>query len=297
MDGRLLAKLDQVHSFLWKDELSETYSCTVPGIRGRVAVKVFSGMTKRGSKEAQALKGLEHPNLVRLLHVISHEPLCLVCELCLGGTLHSLLHGAGSDERAGGLTVGHRLQAVAQVVSAVAYLHEKGVVHSAVRPDNIFLSHPVSRGSEGVVVPPVVLGDLGLSRFLDDENAQSRSLGTLRYMAPEVLLRASYDTASDVFSCSMMMHEVLTGTLPYSELNIASHILVLKVCAGLRPSLDLLRACGAAKSQVASILVTTWEEDLHSRTTSEELKKSLFELIDQRRQSSPEAGPDQHMSR
>jgi len=293
MDGRLLSKLDQVHSFLWKDldERSETYSCTVPGFQGRVAVKVFGRTTQRGSEEAQLLKDLEHPNLIRLLHVLSCNPLCLVFELCQGGSLHKLLHGASSTSSRE-FTVDHRLRAVAQAVSGVAYLHGKGIVHSAVRPDNIFLSHPVSRGPEGAVMPQVILGDLGLARFDDNEGAESTlSFGTLRYMAPEVLLRASYELPSDVFSCSVMMHEVLTGSIPFSDLNIPSHILVLKVCAGLRPDLDSLRACGAANPQVVSIIVSAWEEDLHSRTTSEELEQSLFELIDLRQQSSLEVGP------
>eukprot|EP00959_Pyramimonas_sp_CCMP1952_P384721 8063046-Pyramimonas_sp.AAC.1 len=86
MDGRLLAKLSRVHSFLWKDDISETYSCTVPGLHGRVAVKVFIGVNLQGSKEAHLLKDIEHPNLTRLLQVISCKPLCLAYEMCLGGT-------------------------------------------------------------------------------------------------------------------------------------------------------------------------------------------------------------------
>jgi len=280
-----------VHSFLWKDEVSETYSCTVPGVHGRVAVKVFIKVNLRGSKEAQVLKDLEHPNLIHLLHVISCKPLCLAYEMCPGGTLRSLLSWASSktgdpSSQQPGLTVDHRLQAVAQTVSAVAHLHKKDIVHSAVRPDNIFLAHPVGHGPEGIVVPQVLLGDVGLSRFLEDEVEQTPSFGTLNYMAPEVLLRASYGLASDVFSCGVMMHEVLTGIVPYSDLNIASHILVLKVCAGLRPNISLLHACGAAKLQIASILAFAWDEDVNTRTTSEEFELTLFGLIDKRQKAS-----------
>ncbi|CAK0866904.1 unnamed protein product [Prorocentrum cordatum] len=292
MDGRLLSKLDQVHSFLWKDldERSETYSCTVPGFQGRVAVKVFGSTTQRGSETAQVLKDLDHPNLIRLLHVLSLSPLCLVLELCQGGSLHTLLHEASSTS-ASEFSVDQRLRAVAQAVSGVAYLHGKDIVHSAVRPNNIFLSRPVSRGPEGIIMPQVILGDLGLARFLaPEDNESSLSLGILRYTAPEVILRASHEPLSDVYSCSVMMHEVLTASLPFSDLNIPSHILVLKVCAGLRPNLNLLPECGAAKPQIASILASAWEEDLHSRTTSEELEHSLFELIHQRWQSSPAVG-------
>jgi len=87
----------EVHELLGLGSFSYVYSCSMQGIDGRVAVKLLARCHDQHlneNREVVILTQLQHPNLVALLNVVEGPPHALVLELCVGGSLQDLLHGA-----------------------------------------------------------------------------------------------------------------------------------------------------------------------------------------------------------
>ncbi len=92
------------------------------------------------------------------------------------------------------------------VAAGVAYLHDHGIVHRDLKPGNLF-------DDEGTVK----IGDYGLSKFISvsRRSGQTESVGTLHYMAPEIG-RGSYGREIDIYAMGIMLHEMLTGDVPFN---------------------------------------------------------------------------------
>jgi hypothetical protein len=89
--------------------------------------------------------------------------------------------------------------------AAVAYLHDHGIVHRDLKPGNLF----VENGT-------VKLGDYGLSKFISgsQRTAQTESVGTVYYMAPEIAT-GNYNKQIDIYAAGVMLYEMLTGHVPF----------------------------------------------------------------------------------
>jgi len=88
---------------------------------------------------------------------------------------------------------------------AVAYLHEHGIVHRDLKPANIFLENGILK-----------IGDYGLSKFISSSQrtAQTQSVGTVYYMAPEIST-GNYNKQIDVYAAGIILYEMLTGRVPF----------------------------------------------------------------------------------
>jgi serine/threonine protein phosphatase PrpC len=165
----------------------------------------------RFRREVALLAELRHPHVVRLLGARLLPPdYCMVLGLEAGSAV-----GAGPAGWAVAAALG------AQVASAVAHMHAAGVVHRDLKPGNVLLS------GDGATAR---LADLGISARVVDpgeggEGAGGKPsggfhthvVGTLEYMAPEVLLRAPHSPASDVFALAVTVNEMASGRVPYSD--------------------------------------------------------------------------------
>jgi serine/threonine-protein kinase len=98
------------------------------------------------------------------------------------------------------------LNYISQVLQALMYAHDRGVVHRDIKPSNIMVS-PGDR---------VKLLDFGLAvSALDAERSRSGSIvGSLHYMSPEQVRGLKVDARSDLYSVGITLYEILTGTLP-----------------------------------------------------------------------------------
>lgn len=261
----------QIRNRLGVGSFSHVYQCRTERQIEDVAVKIL--LRSNGSeenREARILMELSHPNLIRLVDYIQVDNInALVLELCTGGSLMAFLHGSSGAARAlaSRFNLYRRLTAVNGIVCAAAYLHALNIVHRDIKSGNCFLSHQVD--ARATDLPLVKLGDLGLARSITAA-AMTRGTGTVRYMAPEVIMSNHYGLAADVFSLGIMIHEVASGEVPYSDLMRNDASLVASIAQGLRPSASALPQ-SAIRVDLPSILETCWATDENARLTSSEL--------------------------
>ncbi|XVE86584.1 hypothetical protein DITRI_Ditri18aG0045200 [Diplodiscus trichospermus] len=146
--------------------------------------------------ELHFLSSVNHPNIIRLFHVLQSEScLFLVLEFCSGGNLASYIrhHGRVQEQLA--------RRFMQQLGSGLEVLQSHHIIHRDLKPENILIS-----GSKNDVV--LKIADFGLSRSLDPGKYAQTVCGSPLYMAPEVLQFQSYDE-KNIKSCTC---------LPFSEL-------------------------------------------------------------------------------
>ena len=153
---------------------------------------------ERFAREARVMAALTHPRIVRYAGAGLSEPVPWVTmELLSGGTLAERLR-AGRIEEA----EAHAL--VASVLDGLAHLHGKGLLHRDLKPSNVFLDR---------VRGPVLI-DLGLARRLDATTVLTEPgivMGSLAYMAPELMLDAPHSARTDLFAMGAVAFETLAG--------------------------------------------------------------------------------------
>ena len=157
-------------------------------------------MADRFVKEIRVLASLSHPNIAALHTAFRHDDVLLMTmEYVEGQTLSHKLR-VGSVDMWGGMSY------IAQVLRALMYAHERGVVHRDIKPSNIMIT-----GEE-----KAVLLDFGLAvSELDAERSRSGSIvGSLHYMSPEQVKGQKVDARSDLYSLGVTLYEILTGQLP-----------------------------------------------------------------------------------
>jgi len=227
--------------------------------------------------EERVLSRLRHPHIVRLLGSGTQPRKFLVLEYLSGGTLsHSL--GVRSDKVKQRwlkkFTFLETLKLANGMAQALNYLHNEWsssvhIIHRDLKPDNIGWS------SDGVLK----LFDFGLSvsvraqRERTEQYKLTGNTGTLRYMAPEVVLGRSYHQSVDTYSFGILIWQVAAGQVPFKDMGKKTYFdkVVIK---GVRPPLDvnwppafneLLRKC--------------WHEDKNARPSFKEVAAELAELV------------------
>ncbi|RLN97080.1 hypothetical protein BBJ28_00003319 [Nothophytophthora sp. Chile5] len=158
---------------------------------------------------AKLMARIEHPHIVRLVGVAWDSPtdLCLVVEYMEGGNLRALLDTYAAQ----GHPVGFnrmKMKIALHVANALTYLHslDPPVLHRDVRSKKILLSAELE----------AKLTDFGVSRERAGRT-MTAGVGTYLWMAPEVMLGEKYDDKADVFSFGVVLSELDTHVLPYSN--------------------------------------------------------------------------------
>jgi serine/threonine-protein kinase len=187
-----------------------------------VAVKVLSKdlvtdleQKERFEREARALFGLAHPNLLTVhdFGLVEGLPF-LVMEKLEGKSLDKLLEG----EKLEPLTA---LSIAKQILRGLGHAHAQGVLHRDLKADNVFVSRDASGGHR------VKLLDFGLVKFVDDDRWGSAKalttygeiFGTPAYMSPEQCMGDKVDARTDVYSMGVLLFELVTGVWPFMEEN------------------------------------------------------------------------------
>ncbi len=160
----------------------------------------------RFEQEAKAISALNHPNIATIHDIDeANGKKFLVLEYIPGGTLKENLKRLKDENKE--LTIAEVIDDGIQIAEGLAHAHRNHIVHRDIKSDNIMLT------SEG----KVKITDFGLAKLRDSiELTKSGStVGTVAYMAPEVIQGGEADARSDVFSFSIVLYEMLTGKLPF----------------------------------------------------------------------------------
>ncbi|XP_056588418.1 serine/threonine-protein kinase WNK1 isoform X3 [Triplophysa dalaica] len=187
--------------------------------------KLTKAEQQRFKEEAEMLKGLQHPNIVRFYDswesgLKGKKCIVLVTELMTSGTLKTYL------KRFKVMKPKVLRSWCRQILKGLQFLHTRTppIVHRDLKCDNIFITGPT--GS-------VKIGDLGLATLMRTSFAKS-VIGTPEFMAPE-MYEEHYDESVDVYAFGMCMLEMATSEYPYSECQNAAQI-YRKVTSGIKPA-------------------------------------------------------------
>ncbi len=178
-------------------------------------------VTRRFAREANALRMLDHPNLVAATDVfVEAGYLFLVMEMVVGRTLtHAQLPADGNRSARVALEPRRALVTARQILDGVGHAHQQQLVHRDLKPDNLLL---VDMGGW----ERIKIIDFGIVKLLGDAQAAFGAaaltstglvVGTPAYMSPEQALGRAVDVRTDLYSIGVMLFEMLTGRLPFYD--------------------------------------------------------------------------------
>jgi serine/threonine protein kinase len=151
--------------------------------------------------EARRVARLKHPGIIQVHDTGRDSDSCfIVSEFVEGGTLTDQLNKNRP-------TTAQAIRWVIQIAEALEYAHLHGVIHRDIKPANILIDHHHR----------ALLADFGIAQSASKSSEHALSMGTLAYVSPEQLEGKPTDPRSDVYSLGVVLHEVLTGNIPYSS--------------------------------------------------------------------------------
>ncbi|XP_034467478.1 focal adhesion kinase 1-like isoform X16 [Hippoglossus hippoglossus] len=232
-----------------------------------VAVKTCKNSTsdsvrEKFLQEALTMRQFDHPNIVKLMGVITENPVWIIMELCTLGELRSFL-----QVRKYSLDLATLILYSHQLSTALAYLESKRFVHRDIAARNVLVS----------TVDCVKLGDFGLSRYMEDSSYYKASKGKLpiKWMAPESINFRRFTTASDVWMFGVCMWEILMyGIKPFQ--GVKNNDVIGRIENGER--LAMPPQCPPT---LYSLMTKCWSYDPSKRPRFTELKTQLSTILEE----------------
>ena len=212
LEGRNLGRY-RVLEPVGRGGMARVYRAYHPQLDRYVAIKVLRSdlveeedFLARFQREARAVAGLRHPNIIQVFDFdVQADLYYMVMELLEGDSLRTRLN----EYRARGKRMPHgeMVRVLLDVLGGLDYAHSEGMIHRDVKPANILLTR---RGQ-------AVLTDFGIAQIVGGTRptVSGALMGTLSYMAPEQGLEGHCDARSDIYSLGIVYYEMLTGDPPY----------------------------------------------------------------------------------
>lgn len=220
---------------------------------------------ERFAREAEALRALDHPNIVKVLATAKEdEERYLVMEFNQGGSLRDVL------DRDGRLSIARTLEIALDLADALTRAHRLGIIHRDLKPSNVLLAEDgASR-----------LSDFGLARMgVSNLTQVGIMLGTPAYLSPEVCQGAAVDARADIWAFGVMLFEMLTGQLPFEGENLPA--VLMAIMTQPVPDLETLRP--DAPIPLLDLVYRMLEKDREARVPSVRLVGAELEAIMQGR--------------
>ena len=154
--------------------------------------------------EIDILKKMDHPNIVKIFEFYSNnEAYSIIMEYCRGGNFISEIKNfAPFDEK-------YAAYIMYQIFSAINYCHNMNIIHRDLKPENIMI---VNKNRYNY--PNIKIGDFGMSKMAEKHAFQNKIVGTIYYIAPEVI-KKNYNEKCDIWSCGVIMYVLLTKKPPF----------------------------------------------------------------------------------
>ena len=273
----------EIAALLGVGGMGEVYRARDTRLAREVAIKVlptsFAGdadRLRRFEQEARATGLLNHPNILQVHDVGSHEGApYVVSELLEGETLRDRIGGTP-------LPVRKAIDFATQIARGLSAAHEKGIVHRDLKPENLFLTRDGR----------VKILDFGLAKLVHGEalsEAETNThgmpgtdagkvLGTVGYMSPEQVRAQPVDHRSDIFSFGCILYEVATGRRPFAA---DSHIDTMHgILHDKAPPIDAINP--AVPSELRRLIRRCMEKNPEQRLqSSKDLALELREIVDE----------------
>ncbi|KAI1006641.1 Mitogen-activated protein kinase kinae kinase [Podosphaera aphanis] len=215
-------------------------------------------------REISLLRDLQHPNIVQYLGASSStDHLNIFLEYVPGGSVQTMLNSYGV------LREPLIRNFVRQIVTGLAYLHGREIIHRDIKGANILVDN---KGG-------IKISDFGISKKMEASNLlgatgnnknRSSLQGSVFWMAPEVVKQTSYTLKADIWSLGCLVVEMMTGTHPHPD---CSQLQAIFKIGGAKVSPEIPEH---ASSEAQTFLKKAFEVELSKRPTAEELLVSPF---------------------
>lgn len=204
-------------------------------------------------RESAILLTMDHPNIVRGIESFKEDGfLYIAMTYCEHGELTSLIKKHHKSQMH--FEEPKVLRWIAQLASALYYIHSNGLIHRDLKSQNIFLDQNLN----------VYIGDFGIARTINPGSMASTFIGSPLYMSPELVQGTSYNSQSDMWSLGCMIFEILCLKTAFQAKNI--NTLIMKIVSGKIPELP-----GVYSSKLRDICLNLLNQVPEQRMTAAQL--------------------------
>ena len=205
--GDIIDNRYSVMSLLGIGGMAVVFECNDLYLNKGVAVKIMKeellseeGMLEAFKREVKSSVQMSHPNIMEIYSegVFNKRPY-LVLEYLKGETLLDKI------EYYTKFSVKEACEIMIQLLEALSYTHEHKIIHRDVKPQNMFY---LANGT-------VKLGDFGIAKNEKEAENHGKILGSVHYLAPEVLTGEKFSVSSDIYAAGVTFFQLLTGILPF----------------------------------------------------------------------------------
>ncbi|OSD05526.1 Pkinase-domain-containing protein [Trametes coccinea BRFM310] len=205
-------------------------------------------------REIVIMKLIDHPNIMRLYDVWeTSTELYLILEYVEGGELFDYLCNKGR------LVTKEALCYFQQIITAIDYCHRFNIAHRDLKPENLLLDRDHN----------IKVADFGMAVWQGKGNMLQTACGSPHYAAPEVIMGQAYDgTASDIWSCGVILYALLSGRLPFDDEDLPTLLEKVKIGKFTMPSDIDSRAQDLIKRMIT--------KDVRKRITIPEILRHPF---------------------
>ena len=221
--------------------------------------------------EINIIASMRHPNILLFMGVtIDNNTYYMITEYLPNGSLHEYLHLSKKNKK-NPLTYKQKLKIALQIAIAVKYIHSRQILHCDLKSANVLIDKNFN----------IKLIDFGLSYFMSE--APTGYIGTARWMAPEILNGGQYSVSSDVFSYGMILMELFTEKIPYSDkfnYEVGKEIIKKYVNNRIANNEDILPVHKTGNVVVRNIIKKCLDAWPQNRPTMEQIIEDLSKVND-----------------